>query len=224
MNSDKLYKAELASNITSEGSQTLGQVAVVSGLLACGKHQLLCAPLSAQSQDVNMFQWMFSVICDLCKGQHQYHAFQLIVQWYRKVADILDQVEANFNSQSAIVKSTMEVVWTNLDSPVEGVNAAVMEVFDLLLSICEIQKSVSQIHIGEDKNLPCADMVDAIMEQVLHMSWHVKGKHRLVATLLKHVNVNQVSTGPFNPLGTGDLKFYQSPGLSTFWGLFIFFN
>ncbi len=26
----------------------------------------------------------------------------------------------------------------------------------------------------------------------------------------------------FNPLGTGDLKFYQSKGLSTFWGLFIF--
>ncbi len=25
-----------------------------------------------------------------------------------------------------------------------------------------------------------------------------------------------------NPLGTGDLKFYQSPGLSTFWGLPFF--
>ncbi len=25
-----------------------------------------------------------------------------------------------------------------------------------------------------------------------------------------------------NPLGTGDLTFYQSQGLSTFWGVFIF--
>ncbi len=31
-----------------------------------------------------------------------------------------------------------------------------------------------------------------------------------------------VYTNLFNPLLTGDLKFYQSPGLSTFWGLFIF--
>ncbi len=27
----------------------------------------------------------------------------------------------------------------------------------------------------------------------------------------------------FNPLGTGDLKFYQSQGLSTFWGPFLNF-
>ncbi len=27
-----------------------------------------------------------------------------------------------------------------------------------------------------------------------------------------------------NPLGTRDLKFYQSLGLSTFWGLFIFLS
>ncbi len=33
-----------------------------------------------------------------------------------------------------------------------------------------------------------------------------------------------VASSLVNPLGTGDLKFYQSQGLSTFWGLFIFFN
>ncbi len=35
---------------------------------------------------------------------------------------------------------------------------------------------------------------------------------------------NHAHTEPiFNPLGTGNLKLYQSPGLSIFWGLFVLF-
>ncbi len=35
----------------------------------------------------------------------------------------------------------------------------------------------------------------------------------------KHIQQGE----PFNPLGTVDLKFYQSQGLSTFWGFSILF-
>ncbi len=41
--------------------------------------------------------------------------------------------------------------------------------------------------------------------------------------LMKCINddIYKLRSDLFNPLGTGDLKFYQSQGLSTFWGLFF---
>ncbi len=49
---------------------------------------------------------------------------------------------------------------------------------------------------------------------------------RLCEILMQCPFFNMQKNGPknvvFSPLGTGDLKLYQSQGLGTFWGLFIF--
>lgn len=138
----------------------------------CGKGD----HISFHGDQKTIASWMFERIAMLCESQHQYHAFQLLLQWYNKLAHISNPY---LYCSSPMVKATLGLVWTQLDSPVEGVNQATMQVFDLLLQALMSDPSYDSF-------------VHDIMDDVMTMSWHVKGKHRLISVLITHQSIGKV--------------------------------
>ncbi len=64
-----------------------------------------------------------------------------------------------------------------------------------------------------------------LSQDTVKVTWHYEFFSNLIRNLSeKSLWGWGLELEAFNPLRTGDLKFYQSQGLSTFWGLFIFFN
>ena len=128
-------------------------------------------------------------------------------------------------SSSHAVSRTLDLVWTHLDSPVEGINELVIESFDLMLKLHieeerediskttrvdgELfetdnngdQSATSELDAAgggqrkrkDSQSFIQSELLDDVLRQSLTISWTIKGKHNLVATLLPHIDVVTVS-------------------------------
>ena len=132
---------------------TFGHLALLNGLLSSASLQVLCQttprehlPTSA-TEDVasppvlRLLAWLFLSVCDMTKlSQHHFHTFQLMAQWFARLSKLLPQVHALtgaavFPRGGPLLRRALEVVWSHLDSPVEGVNEFVMACFRSLLRV-----------------------------------------------------------------------------------------
>ena len=103
----------------------------------------------------------------------------------------------------------MHLVWTHLDSPVDGVNETVMEVFKILLTCVKAEQNSFKKTIGledgdnvgdnaleqkksEDNEIDVGQLIVEIKTKAMQMSWQVKGKHELLAALLPHMDIQEV--------------------------------
>ena len=182
---------------------TFAESAFLGGILACAKEDIL---FQQCGDNLCVIDWLFSHIARLCYGVQQYQAFQLLLQWYNKVSVYRSssKCDALFKSTlTPVVKDTMTLVWTNLDSPVEGVNQLVIEIFSNLINCLKhspdhgTSKDLSKDdHSSGDldqRNDPCQDLVRDVLAQTSNMSWHVKGKHRITGAVISLVPIDEVS-------------------------------
>ena len=179
---------------------SFGQLSLLSGLLSCADVALLSAaiplppaatpssPPAAPSPSVA--QWCFTLITALCDATgEEFHSFKLLVQWFRRVrATSLDVPPA-----AAVAPTTLRLVWTHLDSPVEGVNECALEAFQLLLESDATPRDGVREN-GDGSARSQRTLPGAVLGKVLQLPWHVKGKHSLLAALLRYISVSQVGT------------------------------
>ena len=122
--------------------RTFGHLSLLNGLLPCAKPRLLWQPVSdSQSEADFMVTWLFCVISDLCEvPEHQHHSFHLLTIWYQRVSKCFPQLHPEiktslFGKNSPLVSKTLNFVWTHLESPVEGINESIMEVFRTMVKL-----------------------------------------------------------------------------------------
>ena len=91
---------------------------------------------------------------------------------------------------------TMRLIWTHLDSPVDGVNDIVMDVFKSLLSVMKDETVLHESCLGAERTPAIITSFDEFLQHTLdvalQLSWHIKGKSRLLATVLAYLDVKQV--------------------------------
>lgn len=183
---------------------SFGHMALISGIVSC------CTPtlLAQLVPDSTVFAtWLYEEIISLCSvTQFQYHSFRVLLQWFKKssrspnaiAAASTESVYFLATGDSSISQTTMRLIWTHLDSPVDGVNDIVMDIFKSLLSAMreeEVVLSESCLEASIKQQAP-NDSFEAFLQQTLdaalQLSWHIKGKHRLLAALVAYLDVEQV--------------------------------
>ena len=130
-----------------------------------------------------IFIKLFHYICTLCEGDItlHYHAFQVLLLWFSRLTKLISTLEssivANFTS---ICGRTLHLVLLNMDSPIEDVPEAVVEIFGLLLGIWS--------HFKEQGT----DLPNIVLQKIMSTHWYVKGRYRLLSTLLKYTDIEKV--------------------------------
>lgn len=152
-----------------------------------------------------MVEWLFHIVVRLCNiPEHQYHSFKLLTSWYQRLTKCFPQLRDHtgrmlFKKNSLIVEKTLALVWTHLDSPVEGVNDSIMEAFRILLELNSLEKSLvnpteSETVAKSEKELKAeGDFPQEVLTRALTLPWTLKGKHCLIALLVKYTDCTQVS-------------------------------
>ena len=185
---------------------TFGHISLVSGLLSSVTSTLLRQPVSDQPCGaLNM--WLFEVTCDLCaNSEHQFHAFSTLQLWFHKMSALLGDmvgVGLTFRSDGHVSGRTLQLVWTHLDSPVDGVNDCVI---DVLKALIKLQQEEGDLRGKDGETFPAkggleeqdsGSVVDLILPQVVNLPWNVRGRYGLLTVLLPHLNIDQVSMNHF---------------------------
>ena len=165
---------------------SISEVSFLSGLLACMRREALTLKVCVDGHTKDTASWTFAHIERFCRGPHQYHAFQLLLVWFKKVTTTpATTTAAMFQPRSTIARRTVDIIFTHLDSPVDGVNAVVMETTERLLVLSKMERE--EMSCDDDERLECE-----MLNKCLQLSWLVKGKHGLLAVVLNHLDINQV--------------------------------
>ena len=187
---------------------TFGHISLVSGLLSCVSSTLLCQPVSDRSC---VAMWLFEVTCDLCvNSEHQFHAFSTLQLWFHKTGALLGDVVGRgltFRSDGHVTGRTLQLVWTHLDSPADGVNDCVI---DVLKTLIKLQQEEGDLRGKDGESFPApremfpaprehdqGSVVALILPQVVNLPWNVRGRYGLLTILLPHLNMDQVSMNNF---------------------------
>ena len=127
---------------------------------------------------------LFHYICTLCEGDItiHYHAFQVLLMWFSRLTKLISTLESSIaDNFTSICKSTLHLVLLNMDSPIEDVPEAVVEIFGYLLGGWSRFK---------DKG---PDLPNMVLLKIINTHWYVKGRYRLLSTLLKYTDTEKVS-------------------------------
>ena len=185
----------------------LGSLALIRGCVACGRKEflsfnsawsennlaedsghitdqkLLKDELNSKCVEEIMFIKLFRYICTVCEGDItvHYHAFQVLLLWFSRMTKLISTLESSIdNNFTSICEITLHLVLLNMDSPIEDVPEAVMEIFGHLLGIWNRFR---------DKG---PDLPGIVLEKIMNTHWYVKGRYRLLSTLLKYTDTEKV--------------------------------
>ena len=173
---------------------SFGHMALLNGVVCCSSATLFAQPIQ---EDEQFAAWLFDKICELCHvTQFQYHSFRLLLQWFGKAQQSLGCIIAKnsfFTSQteSNVRTKSMQLVWTHLDSPVDGVNEIVIDVFKVLLKILRQEEGL--LSQSQEEKFTVEKFIEETKSLSLQMSWNIKGKHYILASIITEVDVVKVS-------------------------------
>ena len=126
----------------------LGPVALIRGLVACGRTDILFANSpSSTGESGTLFDQLYQYISILCKGDItlHYQAFQILLLWYTKLTKSSSSEEES-NNLTSTLESTLDLVVLNWDSPVEDVPEAVVDIFACMMTIWQTKKGLTLKH------------------------------------------------------------------------------
>ncbi|KAI0220416.1 Thyroid adenoma-associated protein [Lamellibrachia satsuma] len=172
---------------------SFSHISLISGLLSCVNSPLLCQLVPDHSHGaLNM--WLFDVIFDLCtSSDHQFHAFSTLKLWFHhmgtRLADMVGEV-LKFCCDGHVVKRTLQLVWTHVDSPVDGVNECVIDVLKGLIKLQQDEVGLKR-EDGAEMEVDQGSIVALILPQVVTLPWNVRGKYSLLTVLLLHLDLDQ---------------------------------
>ncbi|XP_029018026.1 thyroid adenoma-associated protein homolog isoform X2 [Betta splendens] len=171
-----------------KGEDGVGRLAVSRGLLACCPPPIL---LSARSSECLLLKGLFPLVCGLCeeKLDCQYFAFEVLMLWLRKVkacvGDVWEMTGGRLLPDSgALQRQLTHIMWTNAESPVEGVSELVRGAFALLLDLYEMDCQ----QFGDAKKT----LYFTLLERILTLPWESKAKYHHLCALLPYVGSDRV--------------------------------
>ncbi|XP_061585131.1 tRNA (32-2'-O)-methyltransferase regulator THADA [Cololabis saira] len=173
------------------GKDGVDQLAISRGLLTCCRpHILLCSRDDSTKRSL-LLDGLFPVVYELSeqKLDCHYFAFEVLTLWLKRVKDCLGDLwkmtDARFlPDNSSLLKQLNHVIWTNAESPVEGVPEFASSAFVLLLNLYDMD---------------CKQFCDAertfhstLLQRIMKLPWEAKAKYHHLCALLPYLGVDLV--------------------------------
>uniref|UniRef100_A0A3B4ZZQ2 Thyroid adenoma-associated protein homolog n=1 Tax=Stegastes partitus TaxID=144197 RepID=A0A3B4ZZQ2_9TELE len=163
------------------------RLAVSRGLLTCCRPHIL---LSSQ-EDCLLLNGLFPLVYALCeeKLDCQYFAFEALTLWLKKVKECLVDLWKMTGVQllpdsSSLQQQLIHIIWTNAESPVEGVSEFARSAFVLLLDLYEKDCE----HFCDTKKT----FYFTLLQRIMKLPWEAKAKYHRLCALLPYLGTDMV--------------------------------
>uniref|UniRef100_UPI003AAEFBF2 tRNA (32-2'-O)-methyltransferase regulator THADA n=1 Tax=Centroberyx gerrardi TaxID=166262 RepID=UPI003AAEFBF2 len=167
------------------------RLAVSRGLLTCCRpHILLCSGVE-NTEMCLLLGGMFPLVFALCeeKLDCQYYAFEVLTLWLKKVKESLADLWKMTGvrllpDDGSLQQQLIQVIWTNAESPVEGLSEFVRSAFCLLLELYEMDCK----QFGDTKKT----LNSTLLQRITKLPWEAKAKYAPLCALLPYLGTDTV--------------------------------
>ncbi|MEQ2294152.1 hypothetical protein AMECASPLE_000992 [Ameca splendens] len=203
------------------GKDGVERLAVSRGLLTCCPPHVLLSPNQNSTQTCLLLEGLFPLVYALCEEKRDCHylAFEVLTLWLKKVKECVTDLWKMTGARllpddSRLLQQLTHIIWTNAESPVEGVPEFASSAFTLLLNLYAMD---------------CEHFCDTtktfyftLLERLLKLPWEAKAKYHRLCALLPYVGADTMlhqytevsshllkclSTNHLSPCGS---EFYKS--------------
>ncbi|XP_035385990.1 thyroid adenoma-associated protein homolog isoform X1 [Electrophorus electricus] len=165
------------------------RLAVVRGLLTCCRKDILVSRSNCNT--CLLLDGLFPLIPPLCDENLDYHyyVFQVFTMWLKSMKECLPEIwevtgTPVLGETSSLRHRLAQIIWTNAESPVEGVSELVRAAFCLFLEIYDLDCQ----HSGVTEKRLYVEFLHRMAE----LPWESKGKYPLLSALLPYTGTNTV--------------------------------
>ncbi|XP_029961478.1 thyroid adenoma-associated protein homolog [Salarias fasciatus] len=173
------------------GKDGVDRLAVSRGLLTCSLPPILLSSQDDASETCLLLKGLFPVVFALCeeKIDCHYFSFEALTLWMKKVKESLPDIWKMMgvrllSDNSNLKRQLIHIIWTNAESPVEGVPEFARNAFSLLLDLYEMD-----CEQFSDTNK--ALYYDLLM-RIMKLPWEAKAKYHHLCALLPHLGTGAV--------------------------------
>ncbi|XP_030000291.1 thyroid adenoma-associated protein homolog [Sphaeramia orbicularis] len=167
------------------------RLAVTRGLLTCCRPHILLSSHDDATEMCLLLDGLFPLVYGLCeeKLNCQYFAFEVLTLWLKKVKECLADIWKTAGvrllpDNSSLQQQLIHIIWTNADSPVEGVSELVRSAFALFLDIYQMDCE----QCGDtEKTLYCT-----LLQRIIKLPWETKAKYHHLCALLPYLGTDRV--------------------------------
>ncbi|KAM9858631.1 tRNA (32-2'-O)-methyltransferase regulator THADA [Aulostomus maculatus] len=173
------------------GRDGVDRLALSRGLLTCCQPTILLSSHPAATERRLLLEGLFPLVRSLCEEKLDCHcfAFEVLTLWLRKVRECLADVwrvtgVRLLSDNSSLRQKLIDVIWSNAESPVEGVSEFVRSAFRLLLDLYQMDCE----HFG----VTTKSFYLTLLKRVLKLPWESKAKYHRLCALLPYLGSNMV--------------------------------
>ncbi|XP_043966985.1 thyroid adenoma-associated protein homolog isoform X3 [Gambusia affinis] len=173
------------------GKDRVDRLAVSRGLLTCCRPHILLSPSHDTTQACLLLEGLFPLVYALCeeKQDSRYFAFEVLTMWLKRVKECVTDLWRMTGARllpddSRLLQQLTHIIWTNAESPVEGVPEFASSAFTLLLKLYALD---SEQFCDTSKAF-----YFTLLERLLKLPWEAKAKYHRLCALLPHVGAELV--------------------------------
>uniref|UniRef100_A0A3B4GEH6 Thyroid adenoma-associated protein homolog n=1 Tax=Pundamilia nyererei TaxID=303518 RepID=A0A3B4GEH6_9CICH len=166
----------------------VARLAVCRGLLTCCRPHIL---LSSHEDNRLLLHGLFPLVFTLCeeKLDCHYFAFEVLNLWLKKVKECLADLwkvtrVRLLPDNCTLLQQLIHLIWTNAESPVDGVSETARSAFFLLLDLYEMD---------------CKQFCDTkralyltLLERIMKLPWEAKAKYHRLCALLPYLGTDKL--------------------------------
>uniref|UniRef100_A0A3Q3F285 Si:ch211-225b11.4 n=1 Tax=Labrus bergylta TaxID=56723 RepID=A0A3Q3F285_9LABR len=172
------------------GRDGVDRLVVCRGLLTCCRPHVLLSSQEDDAETCLLLTGLFPLVYALCeeKLDCHYFAFELTL-WLKKVKECLADIWKKTGvpllpDDSSLQQELLHIIWTNAESPVDGVAESVRSAFPLLLDLYELD---CEHFCDTEKNLYVT-----LLQRIIKLPWEAKAKYHRLCALLPYLGTDMV--------------------------------
>ncbi|XP_074526959.1 tRNA (32-2'-O)-methyltransferase regulator THADA isoform X2 [Halichoeres trimaculatus] len=173
------------------GKDGVDRLVVCRGLLTCCRPHILLSSHEDTTETCLLLKGLFPLVYALCekKLDCHYFAFEVLTLWLKKVKGCVTEIWKMMSARlllddSSLLQKLIHIIWTNAESPVEGVPELVRTAFGLLLDVYEMDCE----HFSDTKKT----VYVTLLERIIKLPWEAKAKYHRLCALLPYLGTNMV--------------------------------
>ncbi|XP_038151490.1 thyroid adenoma-associated protein homolog isoform X1 [Cyprinodon tularosa] len=171
------------------GKDGVKRLALSRGLLTCCRSHILLSPNPNSLQTCLLLDGLFPLVSNLCaeKQDCHYFAFEVLTLWLRRVKECVDDIWKATGARllpddSRLLQKLTDIIWTNAESPIDGVPEFASSAFTLLLNLYAMD---SEQFCDTKRNF-----YFILLERLLKLPWEAKAKYHRLCALLPYVGTD----------------------------------
>ncbi|XP_034548017.1 thyroid adenoma-associated protein homolog isoform X2 [Notolabrus celidotus] len=173
------------------GKDRVDRLVVCRGLLTCCRPPIHLSSHEDTTETCLLLKGLFPLVYTLCeeKLDCHYFAFEVLTLWLKKVKECLAEIwkmmgAPLLHDDSSLLQKLIHVIWTNAESPVEGVSESVRTAFGLLLDLYDMDCE----HFCDTKKT----LYLTLLERMIKLPWEAKAKYHRLCALLPYLGTDMV--------------------------------